>query len=135
MTSVRRAVLLGFLIWLIPFAVAFVVFPLRESSRPLFESIMPVAVSVAAVTLGVSYFRRVSHDYVTEGVMVGLLWLVICVLIDAPLMLLGGPMKMSLTDYLADIGLTYVIIPTITVGLGAVLAARGTARLSQETEP
>ena len=48
MTSVRKAVLFGFLIWLIPFVVAFIIFPLRESSRPLFESIMPVTVAVDA---------------------------------------------------------------------------------------
>ena len=27
-------------------------------------------------------------------------------------------MKMSLPDYIADIGLTYLIMPTITVGMG-----------------
>jgi hypothetical protein len=29
-----------------------------------------------------------------------------------------GPMKMSFADYMADIGLTYLIIPAVTFGLG-----------------
>lgn len=121
MTAIGRAVLYGFIVWLIPFVVAFAIFPLRESARPLFESIMPVAIALAAVTLGIAYFRRVRHGYVREGLLLGVLWLVISVLIDAPLMLLGGPMRMSLGQYVADIGVTYLMIPVITTGLGAVL--------------
>jgi hypothetical protein len=125
MTFVSKAVLYGFLIWLIPFVVAFVIFPLRETARPLFESIMPVTVTAATMGFGISYFRRVSGQYVKEGVTVGVLWLAICVIIDAPLMLLGGPMRMTLGQYAADIGLTYLIIPTVTVGIGLLLAQRG----------
>ena len=123
MTSVRKAILFGFFIWLVPFVVALVIFPLRESSRSLFESIMPVVVTTVTVMLAVRYFRQVTHDYVREGVLIGVLWLAICVLIDAPLMLLGGPMQMTLGEYMGDIGLTYVIIPVITVGIGAALGS------------
>jgi hypothetical protein len=48
MTSLRKALFYGVLVWLIPFAVAFLIFPLRQSARPLFESIMPVALAAAA---------------------------------------------------------------------------------------
>ena len=123
MASVRKAILFGFLIWLVPFVVAVVIFPLRESSRSLFESIMPVVVTTVAVTLAVRYFCQVTHDYMREGVLVGVLWLAICVLIDAPLMLFGGPMQMTLGEYMGDISLTYVIIPAITVGIGAALGS------------
>ncbi len=67
MVSVRRAALFGLLIWLIPFVVAFAIFPLRESSRPLFESIMPVAITLSVVVFGVAYFREVHRRHVFEG--------------------------------------------------------------------
>ncbi|MEE9132145.1 MAG: hypothetical protein V3U13_01160, partial [Gemmatimonadota bacterium] len=91
---------------------------------PLFESIMPVVVTLAAVTFGVLYLKRVDQDWLREGALVGLIWLGISVLIDAPLMLFGGPMKMTIGEYVADIGLTYLIIPAVTVGISAALAAR-----------
>ena len=47
----------------------------------------------------------------------GILWLLLSILIDAPLMLFGGPMKMSISAYMADIGVTYLCIPVITWGL------------------
>ena len=135
MVSVRRAAFFGFLIWLIPFVVGFAIFPLRESSRPLFESIMPVAVTLSAVVFGVSYFRHVSRRYVFEGLLVGLTWLAIAILIDAPLMLLGGPMQMTVPEYLGDIGLTYAIIPLVTVGLGVALRSADGSRAAAEQEP
>lgn len=125
MTSVRKAILFGFFIWLIPFGVAFAIFPLREASRPLFESIMPVVVTLATVTFGVSYFRQVTSNPVREGLVLGLLWLAMSVGIDLPLMLAGGPMQMTLGEYMGDIGLTYLIIPAVTVGIGTVLGTRG----------
>jgi hypothetical protein len=123
MSSWGRAIGLGFLMWLIPFIVAFLVFPLRESARPVFESVMAVTVTGTAVGLGLAYLRRVARAYAREGLAVGAAWFVLCVLIDAPLMLLGGPMQMSVGAYFGDIGLTYVSIPLVTWGLGAAWAA------------
>ena len=37
------------------------------------------------------------------------------------LMFMWGPMKMSLADYMMDIGLVYLTTPTITIGLGYLL--------------
>ncbi len=132
MTSFRRALLYGFLVWLIPFLVAFLIFPLRESARPLFESIMPVTVAMATAVFGVLYFKNLAsnraqnhvRNYIKEGLVLGMLWWIISVLIDAPLMLLGGPMQMTLGAYFADIGLTYMMIPAITVAIGAAVATR-----------
>lgn len=124
MTSLRRALGLGVLSWLVPFLVSIVVFPLRASNRPLFESIMPVAVATTTVVLALAYFRRVEGGHVREGLALGLVWLVICLLVDAPLMLLGGPMQMSLAGYAADIGATYLMIPVITAGVGAATGGR-----------
>jgi hypothetical protein len=124
MGSFRRAVLYGVTVWLVPFVVAFLIFPLRESNRPLFESIMPVAIALVVVVLAVSQVRRAGRASVRDGVLLGVLWLVISTAIDAPLMLLGGPMRMTIGQYVADIGVTYLMIPIITTGI-ATAAARG----------
>jgi hypothetical protein len=121
MAAKGKAVIYGVLVWLIPFVTAFLIFPLRESARPLFESIMPVVVTVATVAFALLYFRRVGTSHVREGIMLGALWYVISVVIDLPLML-TGPIGMSLGGYMADIGLTYLIIPAVTIGFGLAYA-------------
>jgi hypothetical protein len=125
MRSWRKVLGLGFIAWLAPFVVAFLAFPFRESNRPLFESIMAVAVTAGAVLLGLVYLRQLHGDCVREGLLLGLIWFVMCILIDAPLMLFGGPMKMTFGAYMADIGLTYLSIPVVTWGLAAARAGRG----------
>ena len=114
----RKAIGLGVLVWLVPFVVAVAIFPIRESSRPLFESIMAVAVTATAVGFGLLYMKGATGGFAAEGLRLGILWLVISVAIDAPLMLFGGPMQMSLGQYVADIGVTYLSIPVVTWGLG-----------------
>ncbi|MAG36017.1 MAG: hypothetical protein CL878_07225 [Dehalococcoidia bacterium] len=121
MRSVRTAVSYGLLVWVLPFVVAMVAFPLREDDRPFFESIMPVAVTCATVAFTVLYFRRVERSYVREGVLLGAVFFGISVAIDL-LMFSRGPMAMSFVEYVKDVGFTYLLIPAITVGVGFALA-------------
>ena len=118
MTSWGKAFGIGCLVWFVPFVIAFIIFPFHDSNRPLFESIMAVAVTGSAVVFGIWYLKNVSEQVVKEAVTLGILWFFISVLIDAPLMLLGGPMKMAFGQYFADIGVTYLCIPVVTWGLG-----------------
>jgi hypothetical protein len=55
--------------------------------------------------------------------MLGIVFLVVSVAIDL-LMFGWGPMKMAFVDYLKDIGLTYMVMPMITVGMAAVRVHR-----------
>ena len=118
MTSWRRAILLGLIVWLIPFVVAFAAFSLKESWRSLFESIMALTVALVVVSCARFYFRRSEARRFQEGLALGLVWLAISVAIDLPLML-SPPINYTLAEYGADIGLTYLMIPVITVGMAA----------------
>lgn len=114
----KTIMLFGFLIWLIPFVVSFFIFPLRSSSRPLFESIMPVVLTSAVVLFTVRYLRKINREFVKEGIFIGIVWLVISLVIDLILFMPESPMQMTLSDYVMDIGITYLIILIIPVGSG-----------------
>jgi hypothetical protein len=111
----------GFLIWLIPFLVSFVIFPLRNANRPLFESIMPVFLALTAMIISVLYFKKVEKESLKEGLIAGVLWFVLSLVIDLMLFLPASPMQMSFSDYMMDIGLTYLIILIIPIGIGALI--------------
>ena len=51
-TQWKRALALGFLSWLLPFAIGFVLFPLKQINAPLLETFMSVALVVVAAGLG-----------------------------------------------------------------------------------
>ena len=125
MNKYLKICLFGFLIWLIPFIVSFLIFGLHEDHRSLFESTMAVAVTLSVVLFSVLYFKTVDKDYIKEGVIIGMIWLIINLILDLIIMvLLESPMQMSIGDYMMDIGLTYVIIPVITIGFGMILEKR-----------
>ena len=122
MQSWKRALGYGLLVWLIPFAIAFSAFALKDAWRSLFESIMAASVCLVVVVLSLLYFRRPVIATASEGLKLGLLWLAISVAIDLPLML-SPPINYTPEEYLADIGLTYAMIPMITVGIASAALA------------
>ncbi len=112
-----KIILFGFLLWLIPLIVSILIFPFRVSQRPLFESIMAVVVTAWAAFFAILYLLNLKGNYKNEGFLIGAAWFLISIALDIPLFM-EGPMKMSPGDYMADIGLTYLIIPVVTSGLG-----------------
>lgn len=120
MKKYSKLLLYGFLIWLIPFLVSVLIFPLHQTQRPLFESIMPIVIVACVVFFTVLYFLGVTSGFQMEGARLGVAWLAISIFIDL-LLFMEGPMKMPLADYLKDIGLTYLMIPIITIGFGYLL--------------
>ncbi len=120
MRSLKIGLFYGFLNWLLPFIVAFIIFPLKQAGEPLFETIMPVTLTLCAVFFGYRYFRKVDRHFVIEGVKLGTLWFMVSLTIDL-FMFMWGPMKMPFTDYMFDIGFTYLIFPIVTVGYGFIL--------------
>ena len=112
-----RATLLGLFSWLLPFAIAFVLFPVRKSNAPLYATLMYLIVLLTAGLLLILHFlhRRVS---MLEACLVGLLWLAINLALDYPLFS-HGPMRMSAGSYYSEIGLVYLTFPAFSM-----LAAR-----------
>ena len=125
MRRMGKVAITGFSIWVIVFAVASILFQLRDSERALFESVMPVALTLATATAAVLSFRGVSRNRLAEGLLLGVSWLIVNLVLDL-LIFSQGPMQMSLAEYLKDIGLTYWLIPTITTSMG--VALEGQAR-------
>ena len=110
----KRAALLGFLSWMIPFAISFLLFPLKKSNAPLFGTLMGLVVLLTAAALLSRYFRDRAVS-VSEAVRVGALWLAINLLVDYP-MFAYGPMKMTVWGYYSEIGLAYLAIPLFAFG-------------------
>ena len=122
MKKYQRNILYGFLAWLIPFVSSFL-FYTREGGLTidifLFKSIMIVVGTFSAAVLLVSYFKKINTDYLKEGVVVGLTWFAISILLD--LLVLIPMSGMSIADYFAQIGIRYLAIPAMCIAVGTAL--------------
>ena len=118
-----RNLLYGFLAWLIPFVVAFFFYS-KEGGLVidifLFKSIMIVVGAISGAFLLISYFKNIHANYLYEGIIVGLTWLSINILLD--LVVLVPMSGMSIADYFTQIGLRYLVMPVMSIMVGAALA-------------
>lgn len=105
----------GFGSWLLTFVASVCLFPFRESSRPLFETLVGVCLAISTVLFTVLYFRKVKADYLREGALLGVAFLACNIVFDL-FLFMEGPMKMSLADYMQDIGLAYLAMPVVSIG-------------------
>ena len=128
MNSIKKALLFSFLIWLIAFGSAFLIFPIHQTNRVFFESIMPVILSILTSFFTFKYFQCVTGGFINEGLLLGIIIILVNWLIDAGLMLTPSPMQMTLSEYFQDIGFTYFMILPITMGYGFVASHFSTGK-------
>ena len=117
MNRIGREVGFAVAAWMIPFVASVVLFPLKSSHPPLFDTLMGVVFSTSTVVLGCTYLRSIRANHVARGTRIGAVWMSANWLLDG-LMFSSGPMQMSLGQYVMDIGLAYLALPAITIGLG-----------------
>jgi hypothetical protein len=121
MKSIKKALILGFFSWLIPFLFSFLFFSPKGElliNQLSFKNIMIVSASYVSAFLIIKYFKVVDKNYVKEGILLGVLWLVINLVLD---MVTIVPMGKPLGIYLPQIGLGYLMIPAMTILAGKIL--------------
>lgn len=122
---VYRNIFLGFLSWLIPFAVAFFCYTpdgTLTMEYSTFKSIMTVSGTVSGSFLLYLFFKAVKNDFVSAGVIVGFSWLAINIILDS--IVLIPMMKVSFPAYLSSVGLSYLSIPAISIAIGCIVSEK-----------
>ena len=108
----KIVILYGFLLWLIPFLVSFIVYPFKLANSPVFETIMAITLVLVGSIFFILYIKKSDNFNLTEGLKLGILFLIISIIIDL-FLFMEGPMKMSFSSYMLDIGLTYLVYPIL----------------------
>jgi len=120
MGKAHMLVLFGFLAWLIPFLCSFFFFDPQAGRMTIdsafFKSIMVVVGVVVGTLLFVKYFDCVKKDYVKEGLVAGAVWAVMSWALD--FVILVPMMKVDTPTYFMSIGMLYLSMPIIAVGMG-----------------
>jgi hypothetical protein len=118
-----KNILFGFLTWLIPLVISFLFYKRsRELTIPydLFKSVMIVVSSISGCYFLFRYFNLLNSDYVKNGLIIGLSWLFINIILDV--FVLIPIMKMNFSNYFLAIGLRYFVIPAMSITIGYLLS-------------
>ena len=108
----------GFLTWLIPFIVSFLFF--TPNGTPLiditfFKSIMTVLGCLVGVLLLIQSFTKIKTNYLKESIRIGLIWFLMNIVLDLIFLLPLG--KLTIMDYIIQIGIRDINIPIISIGM------------------
>lgn len=125
MAKLVRIIAFGIAIWAIAFGSGMAVLPLVPPETALFDTLMAVAMAFAASIMSVLYFTKSENPTWDEGLLTGTVWLLMSISLDIPLFIFGPDMmRMAPADYLADIGITYFMIPCIAAGVASAAGRR-----------
>ena len=129
MNKLTHIILLGILIWLVPFISAFGFYDRSGNLNidyDLFKSIMIVISAIVSSYAILRYYRFVQVNFIREGYIIGVSWLVINLLLD--LIILVPMAKMQFRDYVMAIGIRYLQIPIICITIGMLLHRKFTIK-------
>ena len=115
-----RTTVLGLLSWVIPFVVSFAFFgPGGTLMIPLvlFKSLMVVVFGALGAVLLILAFAKI-RPTLRSGLAIGFYWFAINVVLD--LVILVPMSGMGMGEWVADIGLRYLMIPTMAAAIGFV---------------
>jgi len=118
--NLSRLLTFGFLTWLIPFVVSFFLF--TPEGQPLidvelFKSFMVVLGALVGAFFLLKYFTYIQGNFLKEGLIVGVAWLVLNIVLD--LIVLAPMAGMTLPDYFTQIGLRYLTIVIMAITIAA----------------
>lgn len=131
--NIKKALLLGFLLWFLPFFTSFLFFSLSESQPLFYKSFVSVLFGLLLVLFAFIYFAQINKNHLFSGLILSLIWLAICLFFD--LVIFGsGLIKMKLGDYLTQIGLIYLLIPALCISWGLLLQKQNKSNIQTEVE-
>jgi uncharacterized protein YacL len=92
--NIGKTILFGFLLWLSVFIAAFLIFPLKQTNYPFFETLITIFLSGFTVLYGYLFFKKEPVSF-ARTIKTGFIWLLVNILIDIPLFTYG-PIKKQL---------------------------------------
>lgn len=107
---------LGLVLWGVVFSVASALYPWEIVDRRLFESIMSVVLAWVTTCVATAYLRGLEGRILARAIVAALSWPLTCVALDLVVSMLAPP-RFSMREYAEAIGVNYLMIPAIVLGL------------------
>jgi len=114
-----KIVYYGIFVWVIPSLIT-VTLSFFSGDMNIFEIISAVSIAVTAIAFSYIYLNGIKSNFIKEGVLIGITWLVISIVLDL-LLIIAGITQLSIINYAMYVAPLYIIIPAITIGLGLYL--------------
>ncbi len=120
--KVGKMIVLGLIVWAVPFVLGFLLFPLIETNLMLFKTIMIISGSLIGMICIILFFKKVEVDFWKNGLILGIIWFAINIALD--FVFLVFMFQTPVLEYITGIGLRYLNILIMACGVGWLLEKR-----------
>lgn len=116
--KIKLAIILGILIWIITIAFSELINPIFTSNLPHVNIIVPIATIIVTGFFGIIYIRNIETNEVVEGILVGIVFVVIDIILDYSIFILPNIHTSAIGSYPLHVISITIITLLITTFLG-----------------
>lgn len=116
--KIKLAILYGFITWLLIYVISITFNPIITDNIPYINLIVPMAIIIVTGIFGILYIRNISDNEVIEGILLGIIFIVIDLICDMIFFIIPNNPTPMLENYTLHITSMIVITLFITTFLG-----------------
>lgn len=116
--KLKLAIIYGILIWIITYLATWMALKIFGNSLLSFNIIIPIILIIVTGFFGILYIRNIYENEVIEGLIVGVIFIIVDVICDFFLSIISKTPNIMFTDYEFHVFSIIVITLLITTFLG-----------------
>ena len=116
--KLKLAIIYGILIWVITYLLTEILDPIFNNIFTNVNLIIPIILIVTTSFFGILYIRNINENEVIEGLIVGIIFILIDIILDFAILIIPHTPNLIFSDYTLHIFSVTVITLLITTFLG-----------------
>lgn len=116
--KIKLAIIYGILIWFLTYLISIIFQPIIIDNTEYINFLVPLSIIIVTGFFGILYIRNMNENEVFEGILVGILFIIIDIICDLVFFIIPGNTNILVSNYPSHIILMSIIILSITTLLG-----------------
>lgn len=116
--KLKKAIIFGILIWLITYILTSILNPIFTDNLPNINIVVPITIIIVTGFFGILYIREIDENEVMEGILAGIIFVIIDIILDYTIFILPNRPALIVEDFTVHAISMFVIILSITTFLG-----------------
>jgi len=116
--KIKLAITLGIIIWLLIYILTSIFSPIFTDYLPHVNIIAPITIILITTLFGIIYIRNIDSNEVIEGILVGIIFVVVDIICDMIFFILPNNKNLIVADYPLHVISMVIITLLITTFLG-----------------
>lgn len=116
--KIKLAILYGILIWFVTYVISIIFRPIIIDNTAYVNFIVPLSIIIVTGFFGILYIRNIDRNEVIEGILVGIIFIIIDFICDLIFFIIPNNTNILITNYPNHVFIMAIIMLSITTLLG-----------------